>query len=90
MVLERVGEFAQPDKLLHAAINRCIKEALDSAPAAIDRIAIEIDSDNLDFPIQVPLRKTWQNSAGAVLNEFLKVGQWHRHASLFGAPIRVN
>lgn len=35
------------------------------------------------------IRSKWQNSPGALLNEFLRVSQSHQESNIYGMPIRI-
>ena len=87
-MLQNLHECASPEGVLMSAFATCIRDAYRECPN-IYKFGVKIDNDNLNFPIELPFRTLWQNSPGAMLNEFLKVMQSNNEAGVYGRPIRV-
>lgn len=71
-----------------SAFARCIREATEKTPN-VSKIGVLINSSKFDFPLEVPFRPLWINSPGALLNQFLRVGQSHEDSNVYGAPVQI-
>lgn len=71
-----------------AAFAKLIRDVYRECPKTL-KYGVTINNDHLKYPIEVSFRDKWQNSPGALLNEFLKVMQSQEESSVFGAPVKV-
>lgn len=78
-----------PESLLLHTFGTAIKEAVAAAKGDVSRIAININSRSLQYPIGVPFRPIHQNTPHALLCLFLKYEQSETIASLLDSPVDI-
>ncbi|KAH7709254.1 DNA polymerase [Aphelenchoides avenae] len=89
VALKNLDQCESPEHVLVGAIAKCIRDAYAKHPNIV-KYGVKIESALLDYPIEVPFRSRWQNSPGAILNEFTRVSQSKQSANLYGMPIRIS
>ncbi|KAH7709673.1 hypothetical protein AAVH_23057 [Aphelenchoides avenae] len=89
VALKNLDQCESPEHVLVGTIAKCIRDAYAKHPDIV-KYGVKIESALLDYPIEVPFRSRWQNSPGAILNEFTRVSQSKQSAKLYGMPIRIS
>lgn len=88
IMLQNMHECSNPERVLMVAFAMSIREAYAQCPN-IYKYGVKIENDNLEYPIEVVFRDKWQNSPGALLNEFLKVMQSNNATGVYGSPLKI-
>ncbi|KAH7704410.1 hypothetical protein AAVH_28408, partial [Aphelenchoides avenae] len=88
VALRNLDQCESPEELLAGAFARCIRDVYAKYDDVV-KYGVTVDSPHLDYPIEVPYRAKWQNSPGALLNEFNRVAQSKQASNLYGAPVKI-